>query len=109
MKYITLNDVINEKCKDKEFTELFQKELLINEIAKMVVKFRKKARLTQRELASIAGTTQPVVARLESGSDKRIPSLELLTKLALAANATLKIAVTYNNVGKRPAKSRDFK
>jgi transcriptional regulator with XRE-family HTH domain len=92
MTAITLTDVINKKCKDKEFAHLFQRELLINEIAKMVVKLRQQAHLTQQELAIKAGTTQPVIARLESGSDSRIPSLELLAKLADATNTNLEIA-----------------
>lgn len=93
MKALTLTDVIKRECKDKEFARLFQRELLINEIAKLVVELRQHARLTQRELAAKAGTTQPVIARLESGSDSRIPSLELLAKVAFAANATLKIDI----------------
>lgn len=92
-KYITLTEVINEKCKDKEFSEMFRRELLINEIAKMVVDLRHKAHLTQKELADKAETTQPVIARLESGADNRMPSLELLAKIAIAANANLKISI----------------
>ena len=56
----------------------YQRELLINEISKMVVALRNAAHLTQAELANKAGTTQPVIARLESGTDTRIPSLSLL-------------------------------
>ncbi len=96
MKTITLNDVIKEQCKNKEFTELFQRELLINEIAKMIVQLRRKAKMTQQELARKAKTTQPVIARLESGKNSRIPSLKLLAKLASAANATIKITIKRN-------------
>jgi predicted transcriptional regulator len=93
MKAITLTDVIREECKDQEFSQHFQREMLINEIAKMVCQIRHKAKLTQQELADRAGTTQPVVARLENGTDHRIPSLELLARLAFAANAKLKIVM----------------
>lgn len=93
MKAVTLTDVIKKECKNKKFAQRFQHELLINEIAKLVVQLRQNASLTQCALAKKAGTTQPVIARLESGSDTRIPSLELLARLAVAANARLKIAV----------------
>ena len=93
IRLIALTDVINKKCKNKEFAELFQRELLINEIARMVVELRQKAKLTQKELADKAETTQPVIARLESGADNRMPSLELLAKIAIAANANLKISI----------------
>ena len=93
MKTITLTDVIIEESKNKEFVMHFQREMLINQIAKMIIQLRRKAKLTQAELAEKAGTTQPVIARLESGSDPRVPSLELLAKLAFAANVKLKIVM----------------
>ena len=96
MKLITLDEVIEEHCKDKEFAELFQKELLINEIACAIVKLRKAVSLTQQEFADKAGTTQPVVARLEKGKDSRVPSLDLLSRLAFAADARIKIVVERN-------------
>lgn len=93
MKTITLTDVIIEESKNEEFAVHFQREILINQIAKMIIQLREKAELTQEELAKKAGTTQPVIARLESGTDPRVPSLELLAKLAFAADAKLKIMV----------------
>jgi predicted transcriptional regulator len=93
MQSITLNDVIQAENQDPEFAKYFQRETLINEIANLVVALRKQAHLTQRELAQKAGTTQPVIARLESGSDDRIPSLELLARLAAATHTQLKISI----------------
>lgn len=95
MNAITLTDVINEELRDPIFSEHFEREMLINEIAKMVIEFRQKAHLTQKELAEKAHTTQPVIARIESGSDHRVPSLDLLTRLALAANVKLKLSFAY--------------
>jgi predicted transcriptional regulator len=93
MKTITLTDVITEENNDPEFSRYYQREILINQIAKLIMQARQKAKLTQKELADKAGTTQPVIARLESGSDERIPSLDLLIRLASAANARLKIVL----------------
>ncbi len=92
MSKITLKDVVNEHLiKDLEFREHYQKELLINEISKLIVELRKEAHLTQAELAKKADTTQPVIARLESGANSRIPSLELLARVAKAVNTELHI------------------
>ena len=92
MKKITLDAVIKEQSKsDPEFAEHYQRELLINEISRMVIKLRNAAHLTQAELARKAGTTQPVIARLESGTDTRIPSLALLARIAVASHARLHI------------------
>lgn len=71
--------------------------MLINQIAKMITQLRRNAKLTQQELAEKAKTTQPVIARLESGSDDRIPSLELLARLAQATNARLRIVFDSDN------------
>lgn len=92
MKKITLSDVINEQLKDKEFSVYYEKELLINAIARMLVELRAAKKLTQEELAKRAGTTQPVIARLESGSDSRVPSLELLARIASASHAKINIS-----------------
>lgn len=97
MKMITLTNVIEEECKDPEFKKRFQREMLINEIAKMVIQLRREAQLTQQELAKKAGTTQPVIARLESGMDHRMPTLELLARLAAAANLKLRIVLDSND------------
>ena len=93
MKAITLTEVIREECKDPIFSEHFERETLINDIAKMIIQLREQAKLTQKELAERAHTTQPVVARIESGADRRVPSLELLTRLALGAHARLKLSI----------------
>lgn len=97
MKKITLDAVISEqKKKDSAFTEHYQRELLINEISKMVVSLRKSAHLTQKQLAKKAFTTQPVIARIESGTDNRIPSLELLVRIAKASHAKLHLSFEQN-------------
>ncbi len=93
MKTITLTKIIQNECKDPTFNEHFQRELLINEIAKMVIELRHNAKLTQHALADRAGTTQPVIARLESGNNSRVPSLELLTRLASATHTHLRIVL----------------
>ena len=84
MTPITLKKAISEELKDKEFAILYKKERIINRIACTVVELRQKQGLTQFELAQKAYTTQPVIARLERGSDSRIPSLELLGRVAHA-------------------------
>ena len=44
---VTLDDVIKKECKNKKFAALFQRELLINEISKIVVQLRKRSRMTR--------------------------------------------------------------
>jgi transcriptional regulator with XRE-family HTH domain len=90
---MTLDEAIKQELKQHpELVEGFQKELLINAISRMIVDIRRKACLTQIELARRANTTQPVIARLESGQDSRMPSLDLLSRIAAAAYAKLNIS-----------------
>lgn len=92
MKTITLNDVIKEKLKtDKELVEHYEREQLINSVAKMIFEARKTANLTQVELAERIHTSQSVIARAESGNDYRVPSLSLLARIAAAANMKMSL------------------
>jgi DNA-binding XRE family transcriptional regulator len=91
MKKIALNDVIKKQMKNPKFAEAYQREMIINAIATMVVKLRQTNNFTQQPLTNVAGTSQSVIARLETGADSRMPSLELLSRIAKAANAKLTI------------------
>ena len=88
---ISLGEVIQEELKDPEFRELFEKEQIINAISREIYELRVEQNLTQKELAEKMGTKQPVIARLESGCDSRVPSLALLIKFAHACGGELKI------------------
>ena len=59
-------------------------------LASAVMDVRSRAGLTQQELARKMGTTQPVVARLESGRTR--PSMRTLERLAEATGARLVIS-----------------
>ncbi|MSO77621.1 MAG: XRE family transcriptional regulator [Alphaproteobacteria bacterium] len=59
-------------------------------LASAVIDARNRAGLTQAELARKMGTTQPVVARLESGRTR--PSMRTLARLAEATGSRLRIS-----------------
>jgi ribosome-binding protein aMBF1 (putative translation factor) len=58
-------------------------------LAEAIIEARKRAGLTQQQLARKMGSTQPVVARLESGRTR--PSLRTLERLAEATGSRLLI------------------
>jgi len=58
--------------------------------ASAVIDIRSRAGLTQKQLARKMGTTQPVVARLESGRAR--PSMRTLERLADATGSRLLIS-----------------
>ncbi len=59
-------------------------------LASAVIDIRNRAGLSQAELARKMGTTQPVVARLESGRSR--PSMRTLERLADATGSRLLIS-----------------
>jgi transcriptional regulator with XRE-family HTH domain len=59
-------------------------------LASAVIEVRNRAGLTQQGLARKMGTTQPVVARLESGRTR--PSMRTLERLAKATGSRLLIS-----------------
>ena len=69
-------------------------------LASAVIDVRNRVGLTQQELARKMGTTQPVVARLESGRTR--PSMRTLERLAEATGSRLLISFEPREA-KRPA------
>jgi transcriptional regulator with XRE-family HTH domain len=65
------------------------------------LKARAAAGLTQGELAERMGTTQSVIARLESGRGKRSPSLTSLRKYARALGYRLEFRLVKDTRGNR--------
>lgn len=77
--------------------EVLEEEFVL---ASAMVDVRNRAGLTQGELARKMGTTQPVVARLESGRTR--PSMRTLERLAKATGSQLLISFKPHEA-KRPA------
>ncbi|ASV08904.1 transcriptional regulator [Leptospira interrogans serovar Canicola] len=77
---------MNKELKNKDFKKEY--EVLSNEftLAKEIIKLSKKRNLTQKDLAEKIGTSQPAIARIESGNYKNL-SLSLINRLAKALDA----------------------
>lgn len=71
----------------REYDRLAEEFAFLDEI----LKARAQAGLTQAEVAERIGTTQSVVARLESGGSKHSPSLATLEKYASALGCKLQV------------------
>ncbi|MDR0623583.1 MAG: helix-turn-helix transcriptional regulator [Treponema sp.] len=78
--------LLEEKLKNQDFLaeyENLEKEFVL---AEEVMKLRLEKNMTQKELAEKAGTSQPAIARLESGKYTNI-TLSFLRKIGKALNA----------------------
>ena len=75
---------------DPELAAAFEEELLTVDVASQIYNLRKRAGLSQRQLAAKVGTTASVICRLED-SDYDGHSLSMLKRIAAALGKQVKI------------------
>jgi len=71
-------------------------------VAQLIYEARTQAGLTQRELADLIGTKQPVIARLED-ADYEGHSLSMLQKIAQALHRRIEISMPAAEKALQPA------
>ena len=88
-KYIPIEESANEWMENAEFAAAY--DALEDEfaVASALIKARSDADMTQEQVARAMGTTQAVVARLESG--RTMPSTRTLERFAKATHTRLRI------------------
>lgn len=84
-----VSDLHTEWMKEEAYAKAYEDLAPEFEMAAAIIEARTKARLTQNELARRMGTTQTVVARLESGSG--MPSTRTLTRIADATGLKMQV------------------
>ncbi len=90
-KLRSIEEIIKGHERDREFKPLLDQARLRVAIARQIKLAREKAGFTQAELAEALGVTQPMIGRLESLKDKRLPSIELLARIAAVTKRRLVI------------------
>ncbi|RWM11084.1 helix-turn-helix transcriptional regulator [Mesorhizobium sp.] len=89
-KAIPVEEAAKDWLKDPEFVaeyEALEEEFAL---AEALIKARGEADMTQEEVAAAMGTTQAVIARLESG--RNMPSTRTLQRFAKATGSKLRIS-----------------
>ena len=76
---------------DSRVRHHFEQRRIVHEVAVAVRGMRMGAGLTQAQLASRIGTSQPTIARLEKGLDVRTPRWDTLQRIARALGRQLKL------------------
>ncbi len=89
-RFIAAAEAFREWRNDPEYVAAY--DALADEfaVASALIKARGDAAMTQEEVARAMGTTQAVVARLESG--KTMPSTRTLARFAKATHTRLRIS-----------------
>lgn len=86
MKARTFEQFRQEQLRDEELRREYESMEPEFSLAREVLKLRKAKHLTQQQLAEQMGTSQPAIARIESGN-YRNPSLAFIRRLADALDA----------------------
>lgn len=91
-KFISHREVMAKYLKDPEFRYLYERRKLIQEVAIAVRGMRQGAGLSQAQLARMIGVSQPMIARLEKGTDQRTPRWDTLRRIAIALGRQMKLS-----------------
>ena len=89
-KFIPVEESFREWKKDPEYVAEYEALEQEFALASALIEARSKADMTQEEVAKAMGTTQAVIARLESG--KKLPSTRTLERFAKATRTRLRIS-----------------
>lgn len=89
MKLYTFRQDLKNRLKDPAFRKAWEASEAEYQISRALISARLERKISQRELARKANTTQAVISRLESMSAN--PSVGLIQKIASALSLKLKI------------------
>lgn len=101
-KFIPAEDSFKKWKKDPRFVAAYNALEEEFALASAMIKARADADMTQRQVAKAMGTTQAVIARLESG--KVLPSTRTLERFAKATKTRLRISFARETMGRTAAR-----
>lgn len=88
-KLYTLEDDLKKRLKNPEFRRSWEESELEYQLSRALIEKRLSKKISQRDLAKKANTTQAVISRIEAMNSN--PSIGLLKRLAGAMGLKLKI------------------
>jgi ribosome-binding protein aMBF1 (putative translation factor) len=85
----SFDQYLRDQLEDPEFRREWEARTVVAELAMAVRRMREDAGLTQAQLAALIGVKQPMIARVERGSDPRTPRWDVLRRVGLAMGKQL--------------------
>ncbi|MGA3101470.1 MAG: helix-turn-helix transcriptional regulator [Terracidiphilus sp.] len=101
-KFIPVENSFKKWKKDPKYVAAYNALEAEFALASAMIKARADADMTQRQVAKAMGTTQAVIARLESG--KVLPSTRTLERFAKATKTRLRISFTRETLSRATAR-----
>jgi ribosome-binding protein aMBF1 (putative translation factor) len=80
---------LDGQMKDPAFRRAWEARRVVAEVALAVRRMRAEAGLTQAQLAALIGVKQPMIARVERGTDARTPRWDVLRRAGLVLGRQL--------------------
>jgi len=77
----SLNQLVSKYEKNEEFKIAYEERRFYLQIAHMIRDLREKVGFSQAEVAKKAKVSQPMIARLESGDHRRIPTIDTIHRI----------------------------
>jgi transcriptional regulator with XRE-family HTH domain len=99
-----MTGALRRNMKDPAFRIAYEQRRMVHEVARAVRAMRAAAGLTQKQLAELIGAHQPMIARLERGSDSRRPRWDTLQRIAAVLERQL--TLTFSEPGAREPRRR---
>ena len=93
-KLYTLKDHLAESLKNPAFRREWDKSEVEYQLSRQIIAARLEKKMTQKELAGKANTTQAVISRIERMATNT--SVELLKRIASAFDARLRVSFDNN-------------
>ncbi len=85
----SFNEYLQAQLGHPEVRRAYEARMVVAELAMAVRRMREEAGLTQAQLAALIGVKQPMIARVERGSDQRTPRWDVLRRVGLALGKQL--------------------
>ena len=101
-KFIPVEKSFRQWKKDPKYAAAYDALEEEFALASAMIKARAEADMTQEQVAQAMGTTQAVIARLESG--KVLPSTRTLERFAKATKTRLRISFAREALGREAAR-----
>lgn len=90
---LPFEEVLKKQLQNKEVKLLFDQMQFYRQVARLITELRTKADLSQVQLAKRAGVSQPLIARLEKGDHRRVPTFDTIYKIMKALGYSMTISV----------------
>lgn len=90
---VSLEKILAKELKSNQFRMAFDEHRFYLQVAHLISDLREKVGLSQAELGKKAKVSQPLIARLERGDSRRVPTFDTVFKILKALGYQMSIHI----------------